>query len=172
MAALNPFSTKSIFGLRIAPTHMQDLVLGLVEPHEVRTGPPLKPVKVTLMPSLPSSVSNAPYRLVWLANLLRVRSIPLSMSPTKMFSNAGPYTDPWQKPLVPGLHLDIEPLIATVWVQPSSQFLIQRVVRLSNPCLCSVETRMSQRAVSNALHKFRQMTSVALPLSTNTVTPL
>ena len=40
--------------LGIAPTHVQDLALGLVELHEVRTGPPLKPVKVPLdgIPSL------------------------------------------------------------------------------------------------------------------------
>ena len=29
----------------IALTHVQDLALGLVDLHEVRTGPPLKPVK-------------------------------------------------------------------------------------------------------------------------------
>jgi len=34
--------------LGITLTHVQDLALGLVEPHEVRTGPPLKPVKVPL----------------------------------------------------------------------------------------------------------------------------
>ncbi|KAK4821092.1 hypothetical protein QYF61_013420 [Mycteria americana] len=47
-AALNPFSTQPVFVLGIAPTHVQDLALGLVELHEVCTGPPLKPVKVSL----------------------------------------------------------------------------------------------------------------------------
>lgn len=42
---LNPFSAQSIFVLRIAPTQMQVLVLGLVEFHDVCMGPPLKPVK-------------------------------------------------------------------------------------------------------------------------------
>ncbi|KAK4819146.1 hypothetical protein QYF61_025826 [Mycteria americana] len=53
-AALNPFSAQPVFVLGIAPTHVQDLALGLVELHEVRTGPPLKPVKVPLdgIPSL------------------------------------------------------------------------------------------------------------------------
>ncbi|KAK4818827.1 hypothetical protein QYF61_019864 [Mycteria americana] len=53
-AALNPFSTQTVFVLGIAPTRVQDLALGLVECHEVRMGPPLKPVKVPLdgMPSL------------------------------------------------------------------------------------------------------------------------
>ncbi|KAK4818029.1 hypothetical protein QYF61_004153 [Mycteria americana] len=45
-AALNPFSSQLVFVLGIAPTHVQDLALGLVELHEVHTGPPLKSVKV------------------------------------------------------------------------------------------------------------------------------
>ncbi|KAK4827673.1 hypothetical protein QYF61_020484 [Mycteria americana] len=53
-AALNPFSAHPVFVLGVALTHVQDLALGLVEPHEVRMGPPLKPVKVPLdgIPSL------------------------------------------------------------------------------------------------------------------------
>ncbi|KAK4818782.1 hypothetical protein QYF61_019128, partial [Mycteria americana] len=53
-AALNPFSTQPVFVLWIVPTHAQDLALGLAELHEVRTGPPLKPVNVPLdgIPSL------------------------------------------------------------------------------------------------------------------------
>ena len=48
-ASLNPFSTiQSLFVLGIALTHVQDLSLGLVEPHEVCKGPPLKPVEVPL----------------------------------------------------------------------------------------------------------------------------
>ncbi|KAK4830147.1 hypothetical protein QYF61_008635 [Mycteria americana] len=43
-----------VFVLWIAPTQVQDLALGLAELHEVHTGPPLKPVTVTLdgIPSL------------------------------------------------------------------------------------------------------------------------
>ncbi|KAK4823457.1 hypothetical protein QYF61_002293 [Mycteria americana] len=44
-ATLNPFSAQPVFVLGIAPTHVQDLALGLCEVH---TGPPLKPVKVPL----------------------------------------------------------------------------------------------------------------------------
>jgi len=53
-AALNPFSAQPVFVLGIALTHVQDLAHGLVEPHEVRTGPALKPVQVPLddIPSL------------------------------------------------------------------------------------------------------------------------
>ncbi|KAK4829379.1 hypothetical protein QYF61_003719, partial [Mycteria americana] len=47
-AALNPFTAQPVFVLGIAPTHVQDLALGLAELHEVHTGPPLKPVKVPL----------------------------------------------------------------------------------------------------------------------------
>jgi len=47
-AALHPFFTQPVFVLGIALTHVQDLALGLAELHEVRTGPPLKPVKVPL----------------------------------------------------------------------------------------------------------------------------
>jgi len=47
-AALNPFSAQSVFVIVISPTQDQDLALGPVELHEVRTGLPLKPVQVPL----------------------------------------------------------------------------------------------------------------------------
>ncbi|KAK4808149.1 hypothetical protein QYF61_000129 [Mycteria americana] len=52
--AFNPFSAQPVFVLGIALTHVQDLALGLIELHDVCTGPPLKPVKVPLdgIPSL------------------------------------------------------------------------------------------------------------------------
>ncbi|PKU42047.1 hypothetical protein llap_7647 [Limosa lapponica baueri] len=53
-APLNPFSAQPVFVLEIAPTHMQDLALGLAELHEVHMGLLLKPVEVPLdgIPSL------------------------------------------------------------------------------------------------------------------------
>ncbi|KAK4815471.1 hypothetical protein QYF61_002930 [Mycteria americana] len=53
-AALNPFVPQSVLIQGIALTHVQDVALGLVELHEVCTGPLLKPVKVPLdgIPSL------------------------------------------------------------------------------------------------------------------------
>jgi len=53
-AAFNPFPTQPVFVLGIALTQVQDLALGLVELQEVCSGPPLKPVKVSLdcVPSL------------------------------------------------------------------------------------------------------------------------
>jgi len=47
-AALHPFSTQPVFVLGIASTHIQHLALGLVELHEVCTGPLVKPVKFEL----------------------------------------------------------------------------------------------------------------------------
>ncbi|PKU48586.1 hypothetical protein llap_1122 [Limosa lapponica baueri] len=51
--ALNPFSAQPVVVLGIAVTQAQDLALGLLELHEIRTGPPLKPVQVPL-DSIPS----------------------------------------------------------------------------------------------------------------------
>jgi len=53
-AALEPLSAQPLLVFGIALTHAQDLALGLVELHEVHTGPPLQSVKVPLngIPSL------------------------------------------------------------------------------------------------------------------------
>ncbi|KAK4825592.1 hypothetical protein QYF61_000681 [Mycteria americana] len=53
-AALNPFIPQPVFVLGIAPTHVQDFALGLVEPREVHMGPLLELVPVLLdgIPSL------------------------------------------------------------------------------------------------------------------------
>lgn len=50
---------------------------------------------------------------------------------TKMLNSSSTNTSPWGTLLVTGLHLDIKPLTATPWVQPSSQFLVH-VVRPSS----------------------------------------
>ena len=71
--------------------------------------------------SLHPSTSSAPLSMVSYANLLRVHSIPLSMSPTKMLNSTSPSTDPWRTWLITGLYLNSELLTATL----SSQFLIQ-----------------------------------------------
>jgi len=41
-AVLNPFIPKPVVIPGVAPTHVQDLALGLAEPHEVHAGPLLK----------------------------------------------------------------------------------------------------------------------------------
>jgi len=38
-AALNPFTPQPVLIVGVATTHLQDLELGLVEPHEIHTGP-------------------------------------------------------------------------------------------------------------------------------------
>lgn len=60
-------------------------------------------------------------------------------------------------------------LTATLSVCPSSQSIIHRVTHLLNPCLSILETGMLRVTVI-ALRKFRQIMSVALPLSMNAVT--
>jgi len=53
-AALEPLSAQTVLVFGVAPTHVQDLALGLVELYAVHAGPPLQPVKVPLngIPSL------------------------------------------------------------------------------------------------------------------------
>jgi len=92
-AALNPLSAQHVFVLAIAPTHVQDLALVLVELHEVHTGPPLLS-RSLWMASLPSSVSTTLHSLVLSANLLRAHSMPLTMLPTKMLNSTSPSTSP------------------------------------------------------------------------------
>jgi len=76
--------------LGIALTHVQDLPCGLVELHEVCTGPPLKPAKVTLdgIPSL-QCVSHTT-QLGVVSKVAVVHSIPVSMSPTKVLNSTSP----------------------------------------------------------------------------------
>jgi len=47
-AALHPFIPQPVLIVGVAPTQMQDLALGLVEPQQVHTGPLLKLVQVPL----------------------------------------------------------------------------------------------------------------------------
>jgi len=61
--------------------------------------------------------------LVLSANLLRVHAIPLYMSLMKILNNIGPNTDPGGTALVTDLHLDIELLIAILWMLPSRHIL-------------------------------------------------
>ena len=77
--------------------------------------------------------------------------------------------DRWGTPLVTSLHLDIEPLITTLWMRPSQQFLTHWTVRPSNPYLSNLERPWG--TMSKALQLSRQMTFIALPLSTGAVTP-
>ena len=105
-------------------------------------GPFLQPVQVSLDGFLPYNVLTTPLSLVSSANLLRVHSMPLSMSLIRMLKSTGPRTDPWGTLLVPGLHPDTDPLIKTLWLCPASQFLIHWTVHPSNPHFSNLERRM------------------------------
>lgn len=68
--------------------------MAFVEPYEVRTGPPLKPVKVPLndIPALQCVVRTT--QLGVIGKLVKIHSISLSMSLTKIFKSISPSTDP------------------------------------------------------------------------------
>jgi len=74
-ADLKPSIPQPVLISEVAPTHVQDLELGLVEPHEVHTGPPLQLVQVPL-DGIPSfwRAKCTPLSLVSSADLLRVHS--------------------------------------------------------------------------------------------------
>ncbi|KAK4827281.1 hypothetical protein QYF61_016427 [Mycteria americana] len=69
-AALNPFIPQPVLILGIAPTQVQDLALGLAEPHEVHMGPLLELVQIHLddipslrlsfIPSVPGCSTSSP----------------------------------------------------------------------------------------------------------------
>jgi len=65
-AALHPFSAQPVLVLGIAPTQVQNFALGLVQLHEIHTGPPLKPLRVPLdgIPSLQCVDFNTQLRVI------------------------------------------------------------------------------------------------------------
>lgn len=110
----------------------------LVELHDILMGPPLKPISLSLggtlsiwVASLPSGGQPflTPYQqhdtiLVSLANFLRVHSIPLSASPTKILNSTGSNTNLCGPLVIPDLLLDNKPLTASLQMQTSRQFFI------------------------------------------------
>ena len=88
-ASLILFSAQPVFVLEVALTHMQDLALGLVDLYEICMGPPLKPVQLLLDGMHSLQYVDCTTQLVSSADLLRVRSIPLSMLLTKMLNSTG-----------------------------------------------------------------------------------
>lgn len=127
-----PLLAQHLFVLRIAPTQMQ-LALGLVIFMRFAQAWLSSLSRSFWRASLPSSALAALLTLVSLANLLRVCSAPLPMLPTKMLNSTSPSINPWRTLFITGLHLGVKLLIANLWVQPSSQFLIQQVVDSPNP---------------------------------------
>jgi len=91
------------------------------------------------------------------------------MSSLEMCKGTGPSTGPWEMQLVTNLHPDIEPLITALWVCSHNEFLVHWAVHTSNPYISNLGGVMLWESVSKALLESRQMTSVALPLSTDLI---
>jgi len=140
-AALNPFISHPVLIVETAPTQMRDLALGLVEPHEVHMGPLLKLVQVPLDGILSFWCVSCTTQLGVTCKLAE-GALDLAKSLMKTLNGTGPSTDPCGTPLVTGIHLDIEPLITTLWLRPSNQFLSHQTVHPSNPYFSSLERRM------------------------------
>lgn len=102
------------------------------------------------MALLPSSKSCVPLSLVSPPNLLRLHSISLSMTSIKILNSLVPNMDPEDHYL---LMISIELLTATLWIWPSSQFLMHLTVHLSNLYLLNLLTRLLLEPMSKALQK-------------------
>ena len=137
-AALNPFSTQPVFVLGIASTQVQDLALGLVQLHEVRTGPPLKAVQVPLggIPCLQPVDHTTQLGVV--GRLAEGAPSPTVHVASKDVTSAGPNTEPRGTPLVTGLHLDMELLTASSEM-PVVQFVLLNRNRLHGYSCCAKE---------------------------------
>ncbi|KAK4816395.1 hypothetical protein QYF61_016712 [Mycteria americana] len=112
-----PSSPSLVLILRVAPTQVQDLVLGLVEPHEVHMGPLLKLVQVPLddIPSLRYVNNTTQIGVIFKFAESFTRSFCLSLM--KILNSTGPSADPRGTPLVTDLHLDTELLTTTLWIR-------------------------------------------------------
>lgn len=137
--------------LGVALTCVQDLTLGFVEPQEISMGPPIAPVKVPVdgIPCL--QWVHCVAHLVSCANLLRVMSLPLSVSLMKTLNSTGPRMHPWGILLVADFHLNIQALTGTLWMQPPSL----SIYRASNPYLANLGVRMLGGTILKAVQVSR-----------------
>jgi len=92
-AALKLFIPQPLLIVGVVLTQVQDLALGLIEPHEVHTGPLLELVQVPLDDLRPSGGLTAPLSLVSSADLLE-DALDLAKSLMKMLHSTSPNTDP------------------------------------------------------------------------------
>ncbi|KAK4808270.1 hypothetical protein QYF61_020751 [Mycteria americana] len=165
-AALNPFIPQPALILGVAPTQMQDLALGLVDPHEVHMGPLLQLAQVPLdgIPSL-----RYVNRTTQLGVVSKLAEGALDPTVHVVDEDTKQYWS--QTPLIPDLHPDIEPLTTTLWSpRPSSQFLRHRIVHPSNPSLQCREKDVVGDHVKG-LTEVQIDDILALPLSSDVVTP-
>ncbi|KAK4807049.1 hypothetical protein QYF61_018390 [Mycteria americana] len=125
-AALNPFIPQPVLILGIAPTQGQDPDLALLNLMKFTWTHFSKLSRSIWMASLLSSISTAPLSLVSSANLLRVHSIPLSMSLMKVLNIIGPTVDHY--PLDATIQLIPHPLNSPSIKSISLQFREKDVV--------------------------------------------
>ena len=88
-----------------------------------------------------------------------------------MLKNTGLTTDSWRTLFITSLDVDIETLTTTLWLQPFNQFLTHQIAHPSIPSLSNLEIRMWCWTISKVPHRSRKTISIALPLSTDAVTP-
>ncbi|KAK4825708.1 hypothetical protein QYF61_002067 [Mycteria americana] len=165
-AALSPFSIQPVFVLGIALTHVQDLALGLVELHEVCTGPPLKPVKVSL-DSIPSlQCVDHTTQLGVVGKLAEVainptvhvtdKDVKQRRSQHRLLRNATRHRFPLG-------HQAVDHNSSSATIQPIPYSPSGPSIKSMSP---NLETRMSCRTVSNPLHKSSHWKQISLPLET------
>ena len=92
-AVLKPFISQSVLILEVAPTHVHDLALGLVEPHEVHMDPLLELVQMPLNGTLSLRRVNCTTQLGVVSKLAEGALNP-TMSLMKILNSIGPSTDP------------------------------------------------------------------------------
>jgi len=92
-AALNPFIFQSVLISGVALTEVQDLALGLVEPHEVHIGPLLELVQVLLNGILSFRRVHCTTHLGVICKLAEGALNP-TMLLMKILNSTGPNTDP------------------------------------------------------------------------------
>ena len=92
-AALNPFIPQPVLILGVALTQVQDLALGLVEPHEVHMGPLFRLVQVPLdgIPSLGHVNRTTQLGVI---HKLAEGALDPTMSLMKILNSTGPNADP------------------------------------------------------------------------------
>ncbi|KAK4831129.1 hypothetical protein QYF61_015432, partial [Mycteria americana] len=135
-AALNPFIPQSVLVLGIVLSQVQDLALALLNLMRFTQAQSSSLSKSLWMASPSSSESAAPLSLLSSANLLKVDSIPLSMSLMKILNSTGP---------------NIESLTTTFWMQPSNQVLIHQTVHPSHPYLSNLAARLLWGIITRGL---------------------
>ena len=92
-AVLNPFIPQTVLIVMIAPTQMQDLALGLVEPCEFHTDPLLELVQVPL-DGIPSFWCDSCTTPLDVSCKLAEGALNLAKSLMQMLNSTGPGMDP------------------------------------------------------------------------------